>query len=242
MISQKLTTTLSLVLLALSRPVWASSVINLSTSHAEGRAASIPTLTVWQGMGLSLNFSGTGEQIVKAWLDDPSRLTLDFDMPLCGSNQQNSRCGGKTTLIHLRRIAPLQFSHLPATPTTLLTVITEAQGIRKAYYFQVGYGRGKAKYIAVNINPDPRHALQQRQQLAESTRARVDRIEQGLKVARQRDTYQQNEPVFERVETLIAHVRGGMSFAEALRRVNLSPSVLEQLEALVEVQQKALMP
>jgi hypothetical protein len=33
-----------------------------------------------------------------------------------------------------------------------------------------------------------------------------------------------------------------MSFAEALRRVNLSPSVLEQLEALVEVQQKALMP
>jgi hypothetical protein len=239
---KEISAAITITLLQFSSPVWASSVLNLSTSHAEGRTASIPTLTVWQGMGLSLNFSGTGEQIVKAWLDDPSRLTLDFDTPLCDGHQQNSRCRGKTTLIHLRRITPLQFSHLPATPTTLLTIITQAQGTRKAYYFQVGYGRGKAKYIAVNINPDPRHALQQRQQLAESTRARVDRIEQGLKVARQRDTYQQNEPVFERVETLIAHVRGGMSFAEALRRVNLSPSVLEQLEALVEVQQKALMP
>jgi hypothetical protein len=74
-----------IALLQFSAPVLASSVINLSTSHAEGRSGSIPSITVWQGMGLSLNFSGTGERIVKAWLDDPSRLTLDFDSPLCSN-------------------------------------------------------------------------------------------------------------------------------------------------------------
>ena len=74
---------LAAALIQFSPPALANSAINLSTSHAEGRTGSIPTLTVWQGMGLSLNFSGTGERVVKAWLDDPSRLTLDFDTPLC---------------------------------------------------------------------------------------------------------------------------------------------------------------
>jgi hypothetical protein len=226
---------LAATLIQCSLPALANSAINLSTSQAEGRTGSIPTLTVWQGMGLSLNFSGTGERIVKAWLDDPSRLTLDFDTPLC-SGQGNSRCGGGATVIHLRRIHPLKFSHLPSTATTLLTVVAEAQGNRKVYYFRISYGSGQAKYVAANINTDPRPALQQRQRLEETARARADRIKQGLKVARQRNTSQQNERIFERVETLLAHVRGGMSFPDALRRVNLSPSVLDQLEGLVNLQ------
>lgn len=232
MIQRRIALGIIMALLQFSDPVLAASVINLSTSQAEGRSGSIPSITVWQGMGLSLNFAGTGERIVKAWLDDPSRLTLDFDSPLC-SGQQNGRCGDGATVIHLRRIYPLTFSHLPTTPTTLLTVVTEAQKTRNVYYFNVGYGNGKAKYVAVNINADPRPALQQRQRLEGAARARADRIERGLNIARQRDTSKQNERVFERVEILIAHVRGGMSIADALRRVNLAPSVLDQLEALV---------
>ena len=232
MMKKGIATGITIALLQFSVPVFANSVINLSNSPAEGRTGSIPTLTVWQGMGLSLNFSGTGEGIVKAWLDDPSRLTLDFDPPLC-SSQGNSRCGDGATVIHLRRIQPLKFSHLPTTSITLLTVVTEAQGTRKVYYFNVGYGSGKARYVAVNVNTDPRPVIQQRQSLEEATRARADRIEQSLNIARQRDTSKRNEQVFARVATLLAHVRGGMSFSDALRLVNLSPSVLDQLEALV---------
>ena len=232
---------LAAALIQFAPPALANSVINLSTSQAEGRTGSIPTLTVWQGMGLSLNFSGTGERIVKAWLDDPSRLTLDFDTPLC-SGQDNSRCGAGATVIHLRRIHPLKFSYLPSTATTLLTVVAEAQGNRKVYYFRVGYGSGQAKYVAANINTDPRPALQQRQRLEQAAREKADRIERGLKVARQHNTSQQNERVFERVETLLAHVRGGMSFSEAIRRVNIAPSVLKQLEELAERRQEPLLP
>jgi hypothetical protein len=233
MIKKGICTSIIIALIPLTHPAFANSVINLSSSHAEGRTGSIPTITVWSGMGLSLNFSGTGERIVKAWLDDPSRLTLDFDTPLC-SGQGNSRCGGGATIIHLRRIQPIKFDYLPATPTTLLTIVAEGQGTSKVYYFNVNYGSGRAKYVAVNINTDLRPVLQQRQHLEEADRARADRIEQGLKVARQGNASEQNQRVFDRIEILLAHVRGGMSFPDALRRVNLSPSVLDQLEGLVK--------
>ncbi|WP_013321059.1 hypothetical protein [Gloeothece verrucosa] len=231
MIKKAITTSLTLVLLQFTPSVMANSVLNFSSSHAEGRTGSIPSVTVWPGMGLSLNFSGTGERIVKAWLDDPSRLTLDFDTPI--SVPQENEGYSSTTIIHLRRIHSLKFAHLPATATTLLTVVTESGGTRNIYYFRVGYGSGQARYVAVNINSDPRPALQQRQRLEQNTLARANRIEQGLKIAQSRDTSKRNRQVFERVEILLAHVRGGMSWDDALRRTNLAPSVLLQLEALV---------
>lgn len=210
---------------------FAGTVINLSTSHAEGRTGAIPSLTVWSGTGLSLNFAATGERIVKAWLDDPSRLTLDFDA--CSSaSRQDGQCGEGATVIHLRRIGQIKFANLPPTPTTLLTVVTEGQGTRKVYYFSLNYGSGRAKYIAVNVNADPRPQLQERQRQEEAVRVRTERIAQGLQIARQRHNSQQNQRVFAQVETLLAQVRGGMSFPEAIRRTNLAPSVLEQLEAL----------
>ncbi|MEG3437878.1 hypothetical protein V0288_12190 [Pannus brasiliensis CCIBt3594] len=208
---------------------FANSVINLSTSHAEGRSGAIPSLTIWAGTGLSLDFTGTGERVVKAWLDDPSRLTLDFDTPNCSDRGQEN-CGA--SVIHLRRIHPVSFPRVPSTPTTLLTVVTEGAGTRKVYYFNLGYGSGRARYVAVNINTDPRPALRESQRLEESTRARAARIERGLRMARDRDRSGQNTEVFDRVETLLARVRGGMSFSDALRHFNLAPSVLEKLENL----------
>ena len=75
--------------------------------------------------------------------------------------------------------------------------------------------------------------LSERERERAALKARAERVEQGLAIARQRNTSQKNELVFERVETLLAFVRGGMSFEEAARRVNISPSVLDQLEGLV---------
>ncbi len=209
---------------------FASSVINLSTTHAEGRSGTIPSLVVWSGTGLSLNFAGTGERVVRAWLDDPSRLTLDFDSPPC-SDRGRENCAG-ASIIHLRRIGTLAFPRIPSTPTTLLTVVTEAAGGRKVYYFNLGYGSGRARYIAVNINTDPRPALRQARHIEDATRSRADRIERGLRVARERDNSGRNSEVFDRVETLLARVRGGMSFPDALRHFDLAPNVLDKLEDL----------
>jgi hypothetical protein len=68
--------------------------------------------------------------------------------------------------------------------------------------------------------------------MEEANRNKADRIAKGLAIARQKDAEGKNQQVFNKVEILLAHVRGGMSFADALRRTNLAPSVLEELEAL----------
>ena len=173
---------LILFLVQLTSPVLAESVLNISTSHAEGRSSDIPKLTVWTGSGLSLNFANTGEHIVKAWLDDPSKLTVDFDVPLC-----ESICESSATVIHLKRIEPLKFSHLPSINSTLLTVVTEKDKTKKVYYFKLNYGgSGQPKYIAVNINTDIRPLLQERQRQEISIRERTERIEKGLKIARKK--------------------------------------------------------
>lgn len=226
-------TALTLSLFSLtSLPSLASTVINLSSSHAEGRSGQIPSLTVWQGSGLTINFSGTDERIVKAWLDDPSRLTMDFDAPLC-TGQRSANCSGVgATAIHLKRIHQLNFPQLPSTPKTLLTVVVEGTQGRKTYYFTLGYGGGTAKYIAANVNTDPRPAIREQETRETALNSRAERVERGLAIARQRNTSQKNELVFERVEMLLAFVRGGMSFPDATRRVNISPSVLHQLESL----------
>jgi hypothetical protein len=138
-----------------------SKLLIVAASHAEGRTGQIPTLIVWQGSGLTINFSGTGERIVKAWLDDPSRLTMDFDAPLCTGQRPANCSGASATAIHLKRIHKLNFPQLPSTPRTLLTVVVEGTQGRKTYYFTIGYGSGAARYIAANVNTDPRPAIRE---------------------------------------------------------------------------------
>ena len=213
--------------LQLASPTLAETVINFSTSQAEGRTGDIPKVTVWQGSGLSINFISTGEHIVRAWLDDPSKLTVDFDVPICFSPCDSA------TVIHLRRIKPLNFANLPASANTLLTVVTEGSKTKKVYYFKVYYGKDEqSRYVAVNVNTDLTPVLQERQKAELTIKEKVERIEKGLKIAKEKSTNKTNVVVFERVTNLLFHVRLGMSFEAALKMENLSPSVLDKLEAL----------
>lgn len=203
-------------------PTIAIGVENVPTSHAEGRAGAIPRLKVWSGAGLNINFVATGEKITKVWLDDPSRLTVDFDAPLDG---------GGASIVHLRRIQGLDFHRLPATPTTVLTVVTQGQlGEKKLYQFEIAYGSGTPSYSTVNVNPDIRPQLQRQQRRHQRLRQRLERIETGLALAQSHNQSAKNEQVFSRVKTLMAFVRSGLSVEEAARRVNVSMSVIRQLE------------
>jgi hypothetical protein len=219
---------LSLIfLLQIIEPTWAQSVLNIANTQAEGRSGNVPNFTVWLGTGLTLSFSQTNEHIVKAWLDDPSKLTIDFDSPLC------SNCDAGATVIHLRRIKALSFAHLLPANSTLLTVITQTGQQKKVYYFHISYGDNqKAKYVAVNINSDIRPILQKQSKIEATLSDRANRIALGLKLAKERSSNPHNILVFERVTALLAHVKLGMSFEEALHLENLAPAVLDKLEAL----------
>ena len=129
MLMKKLLIPSLLCLTCLANPSLAIEVNNMSSSQAEGRTGAIPRLQVWPGVGLNLNFVAMGEYIYKVWLDDPSRITIDFDLPIDT---------GQAQIIHLRRIEGLEFDHLPATTSTILTVVAQTrQEQRKIYQFQI---------------------------------------------------------------------------------------------------------
>lgn len=147
----------------------AASVRTVPVREARGEAGQIPMLTIWEETGLNINFIPTGEVVKKVWLDDPSRLGVDFDGILCMAESGNCSDTG-ATVIHLRRINPIQFPQLPKTQATLLSAVTQGEGgAKNLYQFHVMYGRGKPQYVSVNITPTINFPLSQQLQKPSTT-------------------------------------------------------------------------
>lgn len=167
-----LTSTLTILPLPLTGTALAATVRTISAEEAKGQEAQIPTLTIWRDTGLNLNFISTGEVVKKVWLDDISQIVVDFDSNLCQSQtggQEN--CEDTETMgasvIHLRRINPINFPQIPKTQTTLLSVVTQGQGGRRnLYQFRIAYGKGTPQYVSVNVVPRENGVLDQIQQKA----------------------------------------------------------------------------
>lgn len=161
----------SVAMLLLAPRVLANNAIlrSIFSCQAQGLGGAIPNITVWYQQGTNLSFVPAGEIIKKVWLDDPSQVTLDFDGPVClqfgqqSSNTSTSSgantggdCGSSAAnVIHMRRIQKLAIPGLPNTDSTLLTVVTEGQGKKKVYTFQVLYGGGTPEYNTLAVFSDP---------------------------------------------------------------------------------------
>lgn len=220
----------SLVILgltALSTNVLATTVRKIAASQAMGERGAIPTIELWAGSGVNLDFVPTGGIIQRVWLDDPSRITVDFDAPLCESDTQCTPESG-AKIIHLRRINPINFPQLLMTDSTLLTVVTQQGQARKRYQFQITYGRGSPRYSGVTIIPD--HQLHG----AAASLNQYD-IQRGLEVAKEKgliSTEQGNESLFERVKNFLSFSQQGVSTPEAAARARVSVALIEKLADL----------
>lgn len=128
---------------------------------ASGTNGAIVILEVSPGLGLNINLIPTGEIVKKAWIDDPSQITLSFDGEMCtpSNNEQQQECTSSNgaTVVHLRQIKPIKFSALPRNRTglTLLTLVAEGASGRKLYQFKVAPISGEAKYTTLTIAPNP---------------------------------------------------------------------------------------
>ena len=137
--------------------VLALSARTVSIEEAQGVSGSIITLEVAPGYGLNINLIPTGEIVKKAWIDDPSRITLSFDGNLCQGGTEQQQCNNEgATVIHLRQIQPIAFPSLPrsAGGGTLLTLITEGNQGRKIYQFKVMPVSGTPKYTVLNVSSE----------------------------------------------------------------------------------------
>ena len=221
------TLSLSLVLVMVSGPVLAQATRTISSRAARGDHAPV-TVELHPGHGVTLNFRPVGAVIRRAWLDDPSQVTLDFDDTRCAVVAAPGDCAA--TVIHLRRIHPLAFPGLPATATTTLTVVSDLN----LYTFQLAFpNSGAPAYSILTIQPDvpsPYASAILTTQIASP--AGVRWVEQGLLEAQRRNLVATGEPLWERLQALLAHLRQGRSLREAAQNAGVSQALVVRLAEL----------
>jgi len=180
-------------------------------------------ITVWEAGGTTIDFSNTGEIIRRVWLDDPSRVTLDFDGDM-------NESGGGAYIIHLRRVLGVSFESIPRTATTLLTVVTvDGSDQRRIYLFQVSYASGSPSYSTVRVS-EPAPPQTTRVALG-SGEGRTDlaAVEAGLRSAIAQQIITEDSPVVGRVNAFLSDVRNGTPPASAAASAGVSMNVLTRL-------------
>ena len=217
------------------------------SKQAQGLSGERQTVNVLPGVGTNIDFSSTQEFVKKIWLDDFSRVTVDTDAPLCASSMgkdtaviQDGSCNQGAKIVHLRRIEQLKIPHLPSTPTTLLSIVTENQQQQqmKLYEFQVSYNSKSPKCSRLSILSEPTP-----QQTANSLPTEVKEdtslvmVEQGLQVAVARNLVVASSPLIPRVQNFLVLVRQGTLEEVATQQAGISMMLVAKLRSLGLVQQ-----
>lgn len=166
--------------------------------------------------GTSINFSDTGEIIYRVWLDDPSKLTVDFDGPV--------ETGAR--VIHLRLVEGISFDNLPTGSSTLLTVVTRDGQTTKTYIFPVTYGQTDAHLITISppevlpegiatrVEPDPVDLIA---------------VQRGLELTIEESLIELDHPIVGRIEQFIRDSAAGESQRVAASDAGLRWEVIEAL-------------
>ena len=221
------TLALLLALAGLSGPAWAQATRTISNRAARGDHAPV-MVEIHPGHGVTLNFRPVGAVVRRAWLDDPSQVTLDFDDTRCAAVAAPGECAA--SVIHLRRIQPLAFPGLPATARTTLTVVTD----RDLYTFQLTFPpSGAPAYSILAIQPDtlsPHASAILTTQIASP--AGMQWVERGLLEAQRRNLVATGDPLWERIQALLEHLRLGRSLREAAQTAGVSEELVVRLAEL----------
>jgi hypothetical protein len=219
---------------ALTRfPVMArESSCPIPSAAARGEAGNLPILAVYKGSGLNISFLPLSKRVKKVWLDDPSRIAVDFDAPL----------NRGASVIHLKRIEAVNFPRVPKSGSTLLTVIvenpTDAGGTgannngRERYQFRVTYGdKGQPACYGYDVLPDsvassaPNGSVLEEESL----------LREGLAIALRRGTISAeagNTVLKTRVRHYIDLRKRGAEEEEARQKARVSAAFLDRLSEL----------
>lgn len=202
-------------------PGSATAARELSVESAAGDG-NLARIAIAPGRGVTLDFSATGQQLVKVWLDDPSQIAYDFDGCAIA---RSGNCPYLGQAIHLRRIEPIDFPGLPATGSTLLTAIAvnPQTGERSRYHFEI-VPSDRASVVGIAIVPSAA--------ASPVASADIGAIANGLQMVRDRQQLEADSALAERLERAIALMRRGTPVSVAAREVGVSLALIERLETL----------
>jgi hypothetical protein len=189
-------------------------------------------VSLFRGQGVTLNFRPTGETIQRAWLDDPSQTTLDFDDTNCSTSDTE---GCAASVIHLRRIDPINFPGLPTAAATSLTVLTNS-GL---YSFRLTFpDSGSPSYSVLNIQPESANvsgADSSSSTVAPMTQSEgLAAIEQGLNTALEKGLIATDDSLWQRTQTFLSLMREGLSSQAAARQSGISQDLIVRLAEMGE--------
>ncbi len=240
----KISTLLALSIL-IPQVAYAAPVQSIFASRAEGKNGQpLATITLWPGYGTNLNLIPTGEVIKKAWLDDPSRIAIDFDGCLARSGEGQGAAAGDncgTTVIHLRQITGVTFPGLTSSEnaTTLLTLIAEGSGGKKLYQFRVEMGKGAPQYNTLTVYPDSQGTPYIDVGLRKAT---VEDISKGLSLAEAQKLISRRDAAWSKVQNFLAQVRSGESVGSSLQRSGANMAIITKLAELSFAEQQSPIP
>jgi hypothetical protein len=211
----------------------ASPVRSIFASQAEGKSGQLTTVVLWPGYGTNLNLIPTGEVVKKAWLDDPSRVAIDFDGCL-GQSAGASNGGGEgcgATVIHLRQITGVNFPGLmtSSNASTLLTLIADGSQGKKLYQFKVVLGQGAPQYNTLTIQPDSQGTPYIDVGLR---RAPLEDVEKGLTIAESKKLISRRDSAWSKVRNFLAQVRNGESINTAAQVTGANMAIITKLAEL----------
>lgn len=222
-------TTTILSLTTICPSIAAPVVREIKQSQASGTTATLQTINVWNGHGVSISFYKTGETIKRVWIDDPSQILLDSDGCLQGINDdcETSSAG----LLHLRRINRLNIRGLPKTSATHLTIITESPRGRKSYHFRVAPASNKPSYSQIAIVPDFKPRRQR--PIRKTPRIDTTSISRGINKAVRDGLVSRNDELYRRVRKLIYTVNNGENNLQtAANKAGVSMKLIRKLQQL----------
>jgi hypothetical protein len=192
------------------------------------------------GYGVNLSFIPTGETVEKVWFDNPAIATLDVDGCLSGLGGgmpgfsfQQAQCQHQgATVLHIRRIAPLNFPNLPKTNSTLLTAITHGKTGRHVYLFRVALGGNNPKYHTIEVVPPTITATLTKYRSVVDSVTDWQLMSRGLTVAEQKRLILPSQPLWNRIQNFLARVKDGEQIESAAAVSGVSLNLIRRLKEL----------
>ncbi len=211
------------------------SILSITTQDAQGTWDSeIQKIVVGTSQSTLISFSEIGETIQKVWLDNPSRVVVDFDG--CLTNAASGSCSGGATIMRLRQLKEaIPFPPYAVTGTeqsTHLTVITLQGSERKVYQFQLVLKPGQPPYSLVRLIPSQPPAPAQLASISQEYQQTVLRqLSQGLAYAEAQKLLDKTHPEYSRLIQCIALMQRGTAFVEAMKQSGVSGKLIDRIRS-----------
>ena len=223
----------------------AQTVRTLSPEQAQGRESGLVTIPLSPGTGINISFIGMNATIEKAWLDNPTWITLDSDgclvsalssmpasSPAAGqsgsarSPRSELTCWAPSSVLHLRRINELKIPGLPSVPETNLSVITrDPDGVRQISVFRLVRGHSTFHTVEVvsNLAPPPP---------PQGVSVDLALVQKGRQAAIEANLLRSGDPLDSKILNFINFLANGTASDVAMTRSGVSFKLVNKLTEL----------